>query len=175
MKSRDLPTRILGFLAKHPFAERRTMASQLDVPASTLNFHVSRLIEQGKIRDGLCANIDKFLFRKFIILINTRPPTGAARRHAGRRGADKERAPNYQLNLIDDIREEIDRDDELLLESVDIVMGADWDIILMVRADDLGPVADFVVRFLRVNECVAGTRTTFVWWDAADQPPPGDG
>lgn len=78
---------------------------------------------------------------------------------------------NYQDRLKEDIEREIEsgKYKDMHLISVEIVLGADlFELIVVVTADALYPIGQFVKGFLREHQNVVKTRTVLVW---PSQPP----
>ncbi|MDG3002703.1 hypothetical protein [Paludisphaera mucosa] len=81
----------------------------------------------------------------------------------------------YQQILVRDIQKALRSGpyrEHLFLESVEIVLGAEFDIIIVVMADDVYPIGDFVTGFLRTQRDVVNTKTITVWPSKSNPPAP---
>jgi DNA-binding Lrp family transcriptional regulator len=157
-KRRDVNQLIRKYLAEHPGTKREKAARALDIPAATLGSHVKNLIELGEVQDGLTltTHYRKQLFKSFIFINTT---------YRGK-ALDDLTELDYQQQLVQAIERKISKppyNGLLFLESVEIVMGADFDIILILYAPDISPIGMFVTKYLRPHRYVKKTQTITVW------------
>lgn len=123
-----------------------------------MSSHVQKLKKSKVIEEGLKVSDEysKRLFKAYIFIVTEY------------NGAElgKGEEVDYQQQLVQSIREKLRVEPyslSLYLESVDIVMGADFDIILTLSALDIGPIGLFVTNFLRPHRDVQQTKTITVW------------
>ncbi len=153
-----LDDRIIAYLSAHPGASTQLLAQELGKPANTVRSHVDKLIKKNVIEEGLRVRSDhrKRLFKTYIFI--TTEYNGDT--------PGKGQEIDYQQQLVQSIHEKLHIEPyslSLYLESVDIVMGADFDIILTLSAIDIGPIGLFVTNFLRPHRDVQQTKTITVW------------
>ncbi|HYH69589.1 MAG TPA: winged helix-turn-helix transcriptional regulator [Urbifossiella sp.] len=150
--------RILEYLASHPFKSRKDISTDTGIPLDTVHRQVRSLEESGHVREGIVVT-DPFHngFERFHIFIETQ--------HGELDGFPSDTSkPN---SLISQIRAELARRNheskDIVLENIDILMGGDWDVALIVRAQGIYPVGEFVTEFLRAKKNIRRTKTATVW------------
>jgi DNA-binding Lrp family transcriptional regulator len=158
MAYRELDQRILTHIAQNPGVNAADVAHNLGVPATTVNKHVKNLQVQHKIVRGLNVSTEyrKQLFKSFIF-INSRF-SGESPEEGGER--------DYQQQLVQSIKNQFQRAPYagyLFMENIEIVLGAEFDIILILLASDISPIGLFVTKFLRPHRYVEKTQTVTVW------------
>ncbi|MFO0909823.1 MAG: winged helix-turn-helix domain-containing protein [Isosphaeraceae bacterium] len=149
---------VFAEIARNPGTNQSQIARRLGTSTATISRCVERLEAAGRIHTGLGVSSEyrSQLFKSYIF-INTH--------YQGEREQQEDEVP-YQQALVHDIQEKIRLGGyagSLFLESVEIVMGATFDIILIVSAKDIGPIGNFVTKFLRPHRDVEKTQTVTVW------------
>jgi hypothetical protein len=86
----------------------------------------------------------------------------------------KKRGDHYQKILVDQIRLSFKNGEHegLNLLSAEIVMGHDYDVIVVIYATNINIIGKFVMDYLLTNELVQKTHTVMVW--PMDREPLGD-
>lgn len=158
--SRDpkLDDRIISYLSAHPGTYAHLLAKELGRAPTTVSNHVKKLKNEKVIEEGLRVRAEhqKRFFKTYIFIITEY--NGEVPR--------KNQEVDYQQQLVQSIHEKLRVEPyslSLYLESVDIVMGAEFDIILTLSAIDIGPIGLFVTNFLRPHRDVLQTKTITVW------------
>jgi DNA-binding Lrp family transcriptional regulator len=147
--------KILACVSIDKTAEPKTLAEDLDVSVSTINRDLEIMEEKEilfKNKWSIGDRIKEGQFKCFIFIETEYTK-------------DKKEV-NYQIGLVDEIRKRMKGRPylgKLFLVSIDIVMGAKFDIILVVRSDDPHHLGMFVKSFLRTHPWVQGTQTILAW------------
>lgn len=166
-KHPGLDDRILNCLERHTFRTFGELASELDtvaresgnskhkIPENTLRHHLERLQRKGKIKHQesgylVDRNWKEDQPKAFVFIEIVRP---------------KKRGEHYQKKLADELRENFLKGDYegVNLIGIDIVTGANYDLIAQVYSHDLHFIGKFVMDTLRAHELVTATHTIMVW------------
>lgn len=162
------PGIILDFLMSNPFKTRKEISTSTNIPLDTVHRQVRALEKAGQVREGIVVSDPSHNgFQRFHIFIETQ---------YGELDGFKPDRPNAEKSetdgsepdsLIVQVRRELVRrsreDKDIALENIDILMGGDWDVALIVRARDIYPVGAFVTEFLRGKKNIRRTKTATVW------------
>ncbi len=155
-KGRSVDREIVDYLLSEVSAVDRDSigAAMVDWSFSTVNKYVGEMAKAGVLQEGVSVTTQlKKSFIKSYVLIETS--------YGGPRQTDGVEIP-YQQQLVKLIRDKIKTKHYrkiLFLESVDIVLGTDFDIILILLARDPKPIGVFVTEFLKTHRDVAQTIT----------------
>ena len=169
-RDKNLDFSIAAHVSDHPGAERKDIAAKLKRVESTLNPHISRLIDEGQLREGLTVTDawKKQQIKSYIFIETVYRDAGTVQRSEF----------NYQQELVQNIKDRLGAAPYrgvLFLDSIEIVMGADFDIILILLAKDVSPLGSLVTGFLRTQPYVNKTRTVLAWPSSTPLPnPPQD-
>lgn len=146
MKLDELDIKILRILQENCKLSTREMASQLDVPITTVYSRIKRLGGLGLIK-GYRALLDSKKLGKgttaFIL-------ASVAYTHPRRSDIISQREVAEEVSKFPEVQE------------VHIISG-DWDLLIKVRAEDVDRVGSFVVDKLRTVEGVEKTLTCMVF------------
>ena len=146
MKLDELDIKILRILQENCKLSTREMASQLDVPITTVYSRIKRLEGLGLIK-GYRALLDSKKLGKgttaFIL-------ASVAYTHPRRSDIISQREVAEEVSKFPEVQE------------VHIISG-DWDLLIKVRAEDVDRVGSFVVDKLRTVEGVEKTLTCMVF------------
>ena len=153
-QDKKLDEKILTTILSTPCCDRATIASVVGANIATTNQHILKLKEEGKLQEGLTVTPSwKQQQLKSYIFIYT----------------DYRREPNEKLSEIpyqQQLKEDIERKlndkpycDELVLESLSIVLGADFDLILVLNAKQMHSINRLVTAWLRTHPFVVKTQT----------------
>jgi hypothetical protein len=175
-RKKDLDFKTLAYISDHPGAERSEIAKHLGYPEqkahAAVDARLRRLIADGRLQEGLSVT-DAWkgeLIKSYVFIDTVFQDDGDTAR-------DEE--ANYQQDLVDNIKRKLGTDryrGAIFLDSVEIVMGADFDIVLILRANDVSPIGSFVTGFLRSHRYVHKTRTIMAWpWQSSSTNPSQDG
>ena len=167
-KNKSSLDQIVQALFVEPGLDRATLAEKLSMKPSTLRRNVSLLIEQNVLREGLLlTDSGRPKSDRYYIEIVTKfdhPAVPDEKPHAPRN--EKPNAPRintpYQQDLRKEIRTELNKPENaefLKLISLDIALGAAWDLMLVLYATDKKYISNFVTCFLRTHKYVLQTRT----------------
>jgi hypothetical protein len=122
---------------------------------NTFKNRLDKLIERGKVKHQeqgyfIVKEWKEGQPKAFILVELAKPKKGGG---------------NYQKMLVDEIRDGFRKGEHagLNLISVDVVMGAEFSVIVQVYSDNLHFIGRFVKEYLLVNELVTKTRTIMVW------------
>ena len=150
-------SRILSFLNSNPSASRMQIAEALSISYQSVQKHLKILESVGSISPGfLLYPKSTESGYKFWIMIKTSPV-----KHSGKDtiGTD------YQRELCDEIANEFYMNSDLTLGlefgSVDVVLGSDFDIILLVFSNHPDAVEKFITKFIRNKRSVYSTSTAW--------------
>ncbi len=167
----ELDDDLLRYIRQNPSKARSEIKEAFEadkgVDKNTTNNHLVELLKKKLIIEGVfVTNLWKKQKIKSYILITTNycGEKGQGRWAGGDDGPSGRLT--YQQVLVRDIRKAIEDGiyrGTLFLESVEIVLGAEFDIILILLADDVYPIGDFVTGFLRTQRDVHNTKTIMVW------------
>lgn len=167
-RTSNVPNQIISLINADPSITRRQIEDRLNVGYSAVQKQIKRLIDAGVIETGFRVRESRLTHRlKFWIFIETRYNSKAAAPSDGL-------APDYQRQLCQDITTELLRPeyaDHLLFGSVQVLLGADCDVVLVLYADDARHVLRFVTRFLRTRPSVLSTATG---WTVLNDPDGSD-
>lgn len=146
---------VMAHLADHPDATDEALEKLLDRSERTLD----RYLEEAREREWLVEG--RYVTRKWrrvqvkaYIFIETRFDRSVTRQKP---------QLNYQEELAWDIKEELKKRPQLYMESMEIVLGAKFNIILVLYAASVGPIGDFVKGCLPERNFIINTQTVMVW------------
>lgn len=146
MKLDGLDIKILRILQENCKLSAREMASQLDVPITTVYSRIKRLEDLGLIK-GYRALLDSKKLGKgataFIL-------ASVAYTHPRRSDIISQREVAEKVSEFPEVQE------------VHIISG-DWDLLIKIRAEDVDRVGSFVVDKLRTVEGIEKTLTCMVF------------
>ena len=163
MSKRDeFHERVISLIKADPTLNRRQMAARLGLEYANFVKKFTELTDKKIIQEGFLINPEYpgSDLKKFWILIETRFPF-----ELQKPDADGPLASDYQAGLIKKIKEKLEGNNDfsqhISLCEIEIMLGADWDIILSVYARDMDKIAFFVTQFLRTQSEIARTRTAW--------------
>jgi hypothetical protein len=135
-------------------------------PITTINKHLNGLIKEGKVRhqeQGFLINQGwKATQPNAYIFIITEYPQ------------PKRQNDQCHKKLVAEIKQAFDarRFKSLILVSAEIIMGYDYDIIIVVYGDSVTDIGGFVLDYLQGHQLVKKTHTVMVW--PSEYEPPAD-
>lgn len=156
-RDKKLDEKILTVLSHSPCTDRVDIAAAVDTPVATVNNHIAKLKKEGTLQEGLTVTPAwKKQQLKTYIFIYTQ--------YSKSRNGGLPEMP-YQQKLKLDIEKKLQETkyrNELVLENVSIVLGADFDLILVLTAKHMHSINRLVTAWLRVHPYVAKTQTIMV-------------
>jgi DNA-binding Lrp family transcriptional regulator len=167
-KKSDVPGQILNYLEARPARSSQEIASDLTIPLTTVQRHLRQLQADEQIREGYVsiAPSAKKRLHRFHIYVQTE--YGELK---GLFGPTSGQDP--QSHIIKQIERELEQNPhckgKVFLEVVDILMGGDYDMVIIVSSADIQPVGNFVIFVLRDIKGIRWTKTATVWSPTFDQ------
>jgi len=161
-KKSDVPDRILDYLEARPAQSSQDIANGLSIPLTTVQRHLRQMETAGLVREGyvFVAPLAKKRLHRFHIYVQTEygelkglflPTSGE----------------DPQSHIIKQIERELAQNPhckgKVFLEAIDILMGGDYDKVIIVSAADIQPVGNFVIFVLREMKGIRWTKTATVW------------
>jgi DNA-binding Lrp family transcriptional regulator len=123
----------------------------------TIEYHLERLVGAKQVRRQergyhIAAGWKEGQPKAYI-LVMTQYPT------------DKKRGNHYQKILVDQIRESFHNGEHegVNLVSAEIVMGHEYDVIVVIYSSSMKKIGTFVMDYLLTNKLIQKTHTVMVW------------
>jgi len=164
---------IVNKLRYEPATSVDDIAEDLDVQKETVRTYFTDLVDKEiafRTEISLTRN-QRAGYQRFWIFIETAyQPWLCAKVDAGHH-QDRQDPANYQQTLAEVIANEIRKRDKLVYVSVDIILGSDYDLIVVVDAEEHKAILDFVTGFVRIQPHVLRSATG--WTESADKTPIG--
>jgi hypothetical protein len=148
-------SQLLSHLADHPNATDKQLVAVLVKGDRTIDRYLKDAKDRGWLAEGRHVTRKwRRVQAKAYIFIETKFDRSVTRQKP---------KLNYQEEVTWDITQEIKRRPQLYMESMEIVLGAKFNIILVLYAATVGPIGDFVKGCLPERNFIINTQTVMVW------------
>jgi len=160
--------KIISCINKNPALTREEISILTGRSRTTVQRHLQELIEKGMVIPGFFVT-PKFAEKRttFWIFIETRYNKPEDNKSGDNKpGKVQKEIVNYQVALCDEIVKVLNEKDShysgrITYVDIQILLGADFDIVLKLISNDMECVADFITQFLRTRDAIARTRTAW--------------
>lgn len=161
-KKSDISNRIITYIYDNQTTTIEEISKDLGVSYQAVQKHLKNLSDKKIVQRGFIVNYSEInnKFYKYWISIET---IYKSEREEFFENND-EYGKDYQERLCHEIIQKLMEPDwshDLILISIDVVLSAQWDIILSLYAKDSRSVLKFITQYLRTHRSVTGTSTAW--------------